>query len=169
MVPDKPIALITGANRGIGFALAQTLARDHHFHVLLGARNQKSGSEAVSKLQSQGLSVDLVELDVSSDSSIAQAAAFVNEKYGYIDVLVNNAGFMLESDGTVELDNMRRTFRETFETNVFGAAAVTEAFVPLLENSAHTPPRVVFLSSTLGSISVRSDPKSKHNFMGAPV
>lgn len=169
MTIDQPIALITGANRGIGFTLAQTLSQHHGFRVLLGARNSKSGAKAVSKLRSHGLTVDLVELDLSSDSSIIKAAAYVKERYGHIDVLVNNAGFTLEAEWTGKAEDLRRIFSGTFDTNVFGAAAATEAFVPLLRESAHKPPRILFLSSTLGSISNRVNKNSMYDAQEFPV
>ena len=90
----KPIALITGANRGIGFELARTLARDCNFHVLLGARSASSGTEAAAILQKEGLAVSSIIIDVASDSSVLTAARTIERKYNRLDVLVNNAGIM---------------------------------------------------------------------------
>jgi NAD(P)-dependent dehydrogenase (short-subunit alcohol dehydrogenase family) len=154
----KQIVLITGANRGIGFTLARTLARDHSFHVFLGARNPDFGAKAASTLTSEGLSVEPVTLDLSSDESISRAANAVKEKHGHIDVLVNNAGVILDhSPGP-----RRPLFHQTFDSNVFGAYEVTEAFIPLLEASPNVP-RIVFVSSILGSISDRLDSNSVYS------
>ncbi|KAF2106402.1 putative carbonyl reductase [Lophiotrema nucula] len=161
MATDKPVALITGANRGIGYTLAETLSRDHGFHVLLGARSQDAGTKAADTLKAKGLSVEPILLDLASDSTIIAAAKEVEAKYGKLDVLVNNAGIGVDYTWTGQVDDLRRVYKETFETNVFGSGVVTEAFIPLLSKSSL--PRALFLSSTLGSISDRSDPKSIYN------
>jgi NAD(P)-dependent dehydrogenase (short-subunit alcohol dehydrogenase family) len=152
----KPIALITGANRGIGFELARTLARDHSFHVLLGSRDVVSGTSALAVLSSEGLSVELLILDTNFDDSIMAAAKNVEQNHGRLDVLVNNAGISIDPYPTTEFTQLRRVFQDTFNTNVFGSATVTEAFIPLLYKSSL--PRIVFISSTLGSIGNRVDP-----------
>ncbi|KAF2793349.1 carbonyl reductase [Melanomma pulvis-pyrius CBS 109.77] len=157
MSESTSIALVTGANRGIGFELSRTLARDHSFHVLLGSRNASSGAEAVSTLQAEGLSVELVVLDLGSNTSIFAAAKEVEQKYGRLDVLVNNAGIYIDKWVPESGGNVRATFQETFNTNVFGSASVTEAFVPLLTKSSL--PRIVFISSILGSITNQVDPE----------
>ncbi|KAF2714080.1 carbonyl reductase [Pleomassaria siparia CBS 279.74] len=152
---SKEIALVTGANRGIGFELARTLARDHSFHVLLGARNSTSGASSVATLQGEGLSVELLVLDLSSDGSIISAAKKVEEKYGRLDVLVNNAGIYLGVT-MPPVSSLRSLFHTTFDTNLFGSTIVTEAFVPLLCKAPL--PRIIFVSSALGSITHRVDP-----------
>lgn len=161
---NKPIALITGANRGIGFSLARALSRDYSFHILLGCRTAESGAPSVSQLQSEGLSVEALPIDLTSDASIIGAAKAVEQKYGKLDVLVNNAGVLLEAmgsetkEGVDEIAKLRKAFSVTYSTNVCGTVAVTAAFIPLLSKS--TLPRILFLSSTLGSISDRSNPQS---------
>jgi NAD(P)-dependent dehydrogenase (short-subunit alcohol dehydrogenase family) len=155
MPSDKQIVLITGSNRGIGFSLARFLARDHSFHVLLGSRDAQRGSSAAETLRSEGLSVEALTIDVTDDSSIAAAAASVSEKHGHLDVLVNNAGVL--KDFEIQ-DDTRRKFSETFNINVFGGVSVMEAFLPLLSKAA--VPRIVFITSKLGSITDRSDPES---------
>ncbi|KAF2174733.1 NAD(P)-binding protein [Zopfia rhizophila CBS 207.26] len=159
MASSKPIVLITGANQGIGFTLAHTLARDHGYHVLLGSRNKERGAKAATQLQEEGSSVEPITLDLTSDSSILAAAKEVEVKHGRLDVLVNNAGILLDDDWEPgDLQGMMKFYRDTFETNLFGTAAVTEAFVSLLEKAKI--PRLVFLSSMLGSLSDRNDPSS---------
>jgi NAD(P)-dependent dehydrogenase (short-subunit alcohol dehydrogenase family) len=156
---SKPIALITGANRGIGYTLALTLARDYSFHILLGSRNPSSGAAAAATLRDEGLSVEPLTIDLGDDDSITYAATTVRERYGRLDVLVNNAAILLDKNQESEKER-RELWRKTFETNVFGTAAATEAFIPLLSQS--TVPRIVFLSSTLGSITDRLSPSGKY-------
>ncbi|KAF2752083.1 carbonyl reductase [Sporormia fimetaria CBS 119925] len=172
----KPIALITGANKSIGFTLARSLARDHSFHILLCSRSPERGATAASELRSQGLSVDAITLDLTSDASILSAAAHVRTTYGRLNVLVNNAAIIL--DGLTvpsETLSVRELAHKTFDTNVFGTYAVTEAFLPLLHSSLspqypqHGPPRIVFLSSTLGSVSDRLSTSSVYDGVGSEV
>ena len=163
MSTDKQIAFITGATGTLGFALSKTLARDHGFHVILGTRNPSALSESVAKLQSEGLSVEGIHIDLTDDTSITKAAQQVQDKHSFIDVLVNNAGISLDirSDRNwTGPGKLRQLYTETFNTNVFGTAAVTEAFVPLLQKSKSTPPRIVFLTSKLGSVTDRLDTSS---------
>jgi len=177
----KPIVLITGANQGIGFAASRALASEpYHYHILLGSRNPDNGAAAAQKLQSEGLAVEPVTIDISSDESIQAAADEVKSKYGRIDILINNAGICIYEEHS-ELLKLREQWRKTFETNVFGSLAVTEAFVPLLEasdlywasqteSSANTlakKPTILYISSSLGSLSNRADPNDR--WSTAPV
>lgn len=154
------IVLITGANRGIGYGLARKLAREHpDYHILIGSRNINQGLEAASSLSSysentgQAATVSALQLDVTSDASIAAAASHIQKTHGRLDVLVNNAGIAL--DVKEPQASIRSLMQRTFETNVFGAAAVTDAFIPLLEKS--TTPRIVFTSSSVGSLTRAAD------------
>ncbi len=152
------IALISGANRGLGLETARQLARDHRFTVLLGARDEAKGLAAQSELQGEGLDAHFVALDVTNEDSVAKAARFVSQEYGLLDVLVNNAGIMLEHSfkvGGVDVE----TWKQTFDVNLFGAVALTNAMLPLLEKS--DGPRVVNLSAILGSLSEISKPQMK--------
>lgn len=143
------ITLITGANQGIGFSLARALASaPHNHHVFLGSRSSERGIEAASQLQKEGLNVQSITIDVTADSTIHAAADLIASQCGRLDVLVNNAGIALDmkqSGGSV-----RGAFQETFNCNVFGSAITTEIFTPLLSKSVD--PRVVFMSSSLGSL-----------------
>ncbi|KAF2732796.1 putative carbonyl reductase [Polyplosphaeria fusca] len=167
MASNKTIALVTGANRGIGLELARTLARDHGFHVLLGSRSQQSGVSAVKTLKDEGLSVEGITVDLGSDDTIIAAAKEVEQKYGKLDVLVNNAAINLDHTWSGKPDDVRRVYKELYETNLFGTVTVTEAFLPLLGKAKI--PRVVFLTSTLGSLTERADPKSAFDSVPGPA
>jgi NAD(P)-dependent dehydrogenase (short-subunit alcohol dehydrogenase family) len=127
------IALITGANKGIGLEISHQLAAPpYNYHVLMASRDPVRGETAASTLRKEGLSVEHITLDVTDDDSITAAAKLVNDKYGHIDVLVNNAGILVEHLGDRP---GRQAWKDTFDTNVFGVAAVTDAFIPLLKKS----------------------------------
>ncbi|KAJ7493574.1 hypothetical protein FB451DRAFT_1077331 [Mycena latifolia] len=165
MMPISKIVLITGANKGIGFEIAKQLASQHKgYHILIGSRDVQRGATAAAALQGEGLSVEAVTIDVTDDRSIAAAAEIVKSKFGRLDVLVNNAGIAIDGDRTA-VD--RAVFEETFATNLFGAAATTEAFVPLLEKSAAA--RLVFLSSDLASLALRANSDGRANTVEEPA
>lgn len=151
------VALITGANRGIGFGVARNLAKQHpDYVVLIGSRDPAEGQKAASSLNSEGLSsVSSVQIDVTSDASISTAKDYIEKKYHRLDVLMNNAGIALDVKENGKYST-REMMQRTYEVNVFGAAAVTEAFIPLLEKSSN--PRIVFTSSSAGSLERASDP-----------
>ena len=143
------IALITGANKGIGLETARQLARDHNFTVLVGARDKTRGDEAVGELKSAGFDAQLLLLDPTDAESVQKAAAQVEAEFGHLDVLINNAGTGSKEDGPlIELDALR----EIYDLNVFGLHAVTRAFWPLLEKSDAA--RLVNVSSILGSLTL---------------
>jgi NAD(P)-dependent dehydrogenase (short-subunit alcohol dehydrogenase family) len=158
---NKKIALITGANRGIGFETARQLAQQG-FRVLLGARSVESGKEAESKLKNEGFDAEFVLLDVDDKQTHESAAKLIDENYGKLDVLINNAAIAIdetENGGYVAASKTSdEIFRKTFDTNFFNTIAVTQKFVPLLKKS--DAGRIVFLSSGLGSLNLHSDPKS---------
>ena len=140
------IALITGANKGIGLETARQLARDHGFTVLIGARDEARGQQAVDELKAANLDARLLLIDPTDAASIERAAAKVEADFGHLDVLINNAGGGSDADGAlVALDAMRAVY----QINVFGLHAVTRAFWPLLEKSEAA--RLVNVSSILGS------------------
>jgi NAD(P)-dependent dehydrogenase (short-subunit alcohol dehydrogenase family) len=151
---NKRIALVTGANKGIGFEIARQLARLGNV-VLLGARNEERGREAEAKLRGEGFDAHFVHLDVESAETHQKAAAFVEEKFGRLDVLVNNAGIALDADFKAS-DVPQDVLRKTFDTNFFGVIALTQAFLPLIKKSSAG--RIVNVSSGLGSLAQNSDP-----------
>jgi len=148
------IALITGANKGIGFETARQLAALGHT-VILGARKAAEGESAVASI---GPQAHFLLLDMASPESIQAAAQSVFTQFGRLDILVNNAGIgpengMKPSEAPMEL------IRQTFETNVFGLVQLTQALLPLLRQSQHG--RIVNVSSVLGSLTVNSDPNAE--------
>ncbi len=158
---EKKTALITGANRGIGFETARQLA-NKGFKVLVGARSEDSGKEAETKLKDEGYDAEFILLDVDDAATHKSAAKYVEDKYGKLDVLINNAGISLEFDGSGNITPASQTsseiFRKTFDTNFFNTIEVTQTFIPLLKKS--DAGRIVFLSSGLGSLNLHSDPNS---------
>jgi NAD(P)-dependent dehydrogenase (short-subunit alcohol dehydrogenase family) len=152
------IALVTGANKGIGLEIARQLAETGVF-VLIGARDAARGEAAVAELASQGLKAAFVPLDVLDEASVAAAAAAIAEAHGRLDILVNNAGIVDSTDGVPSVASLEAV-RRVMATNFFGALAVTQAMAPLLKKS--TAARVVNLSSALGSLAGNGDPSSPY-------
>jgi NAD(P)-dependent dehydrogenase (short-subunit alcohol dehydrogenase family) len=154
---SKPIALITGANKGIGFETARQLGK-RGYTVLAAGRDGAKVEIAAEKLRAEGFDVSAVTLDVTKSESAMAAAKWVESKFDHLDVLINNAGILLERSGVIEanLDNLRNTY----ETNVVGVVAVTQAFLPLLKKSRAG--RIVNVSSGLGSLALRQDPASMY-------
>jgi len=155
---DHRVALITGANKGIGFEIARQLARAQ-VTVLLGARDSARGEAAAVALRSEGLDARFVHLDVSDAASVQHAAAIIGGWYGRLDILVNNAGINDAADGppgSADIDAAKRVF----DTNFFGPLAVTQAMLPLLRQAPAA--RIVNMSSTLGSLASNGDPASPY-------
>lgn len=152
----KKIALVTGANKGIGLETVRQLAQQG-ITVLLGARDEKRGAEAAKQLKEEGLDVQFLQIDVNDTASQDNAAKFIADKFGKLDILVNNAGVAKDfrvpaSQGTLE------QWRETFETNVFNLVSLTQKLLPLVKKS--DAGRIVNLTSILGSLALHSDPNS---------
>ena len=160
------LAVITGANRGLGFATARRLGLSG-VHVVVGGRTLRKANDAVERLRREGVHAEPLEIDVDSVASVQQAARKVEHEHGRIDVLINNAGVLPEATasnvGPFDLDLLR----QTFETNVFGAVSVTRAFLPLLRKSDSG--RIVNVSSTMGSLTDQSDPSSPYYGMVVPA
>ncbi|MEA3151317.1 MAG: hypothetical protein QOD56_2256 [Gammaproteobacteria bacterium] len=152
------IALITGANKGIGFETARQLAKSGGVHVLLAARDRAKGVEAALKLQGEGLDVEALTLDVTDASGITAAAREIEKKFGRLDILINNAGIAIHDPTKKVSEEPLDAWRKTFDTNLFALIAVTQAFLPLLKKS--DAGRIVNLSSILASLTLHSDPTS---------
>lgn len=163
---NKLITLITGANSGIGFTLAALLLGSARNHVLLGSRSTSKGETALKDLQAKNLpgSLELLQLDVTDETSIAQAAENVKKTHGRLDALVNNAGIFAFPEGT----SMKEKLQQSFLANATGVQLVTDAFLPLLQKSSSTP-RIINVSSGAGSLSVRLDPAFDNPLMSDVV
>jgi NAD(P)-dependent dehydrogenase (short-subunit alcohol dehydrogenase family) len=158
MAKEKRIALVTGANKGIGFEVARDLARKG-FHVFLGARNSDAGVAAVQKLNKEGVKeeygeITFLKIDVSKPDSIRRAAEEFSRESDRLDTLVNNAGILLDDDKDV-LTITPEMFETTLRTNTLGALLVSQAFVPFLKKSA--APRIVNVSSGGGQLADGAD------------
>ncbi len=148
------IALVTGANKGLGLETARQLGQQKHT-VLLGARDAQRGEAAAQALRDEGLDAHFIFLGPTDAASIADAVREVEAKFGVLDVLVNNAGVLLPGDFAPPAQVSMEVLRETFELNVFGMHAVTQAFWPLLNRS--TAARLVNMSSSLGSLTLQAN------------
>jgi NAD(P)-dependent dehydrogenase (short-subunit alcohol dehydrogenase family) len=154
---SKKIALITGANKGIGLETARQLGKQG-ITVLAGARDEVKANRAADELRKEGLDVHGIVIDVNDAGSIQKAAARIERDHGRLDILVNNAGVMLDDQGKKPSEQSLDIWRKTFETNLFGLVATTQALLPLLRKSAGG--RIVNLSSILGSIHLHATPGS---------
>jgi len=147
--------LITGANKGIGFETAKQLLQKG-FYVYIGSRNLENGLEAVEKLKAINLTnVEAIQIDVTDDNSVKNARTEIGKKTDVLDVLINNAGINGGVPNTA-LEARTDQFLAAFNTNVFGVARVTQAFIDLLKKSPE--PRIVMVSSSVGSLTLQSDP-----------
>ena len=158
-------ALITGANKSIGFEVARQLAQKG-IYVYIGSRDLKKGLEAIAKLKAEGIeNVEAIELDVTNDLSVKAARDVIGNKTKVLDILINNAGVyggypQSALDSTIEL------FKAAYDANVYGVVRVTQAFIDLLKKSSE--PRIVNVTSSQGSITLHSDPTYKYyDYKGA--
>lgn len=168
-MPDKPVALVTGANKGIGLQIAKDLVA-HGFAVLVGSRDFEQGEAAAKSI---GSDAHALQLDVTNQDSITAAAARIRHEFGRLDVLVNNAGISHAGKPGPSLSENAQSglltvaplddVRTVFETNVFGVIAVTQALLPLLREAAAG--RIVNVGSTAGSLTWNSEPTNPHRGM----
>ena len=147
------LVFITGASQGVGFQIASQLLDYPGYKILIGCLNFPDGLEAVKILKGRGLPCEAFQIDVTDDTSIKHAAESVANKYGRLDILINNAGIAHVKDDSRRL---RDIMQEVFNINTFGAAQTTEEFLPLLRLSKR--PRILFVSSDLASLTLASDP-----------
>ncbi|MDX1934723.1 MAG: SDR family oxidoreductase [Capsulimonadales bacterium] len=152
---ENRIALVTGANKGIGLETARQLATIG-ITVVMTARDAERGAEAAERLIAQGLPVRFVRMDVADPQMIGPAVRVIESEYGRLDILINNAGVGIFGTATSEEDP--GIWRHTFEVNVLGLVHVTQAFLPLLRKSPAG--RIVHLTSILGSLAYAADPDS---------
>jgi NAD(P)-dependent dehydrogenase (short-subunit alcohol dehydrogenase family) len=155
---DRRIALVTGANKGIGLEIARQLGRAD-VTVLLAARDTARGQVAARVLQQEGLDVHSLQLDVTDTTSVKKAAEWMAEHFGRLDILMNNAGISDAQDGPPTSASVEAA-RRLLETNFLGALAVTQAMLPLLRQSLSG--RIVNMSSSLGSLAVNGDSSSEY-------
>lgn len=147
----KRIAVVTGANRGIGLEVCRQLARRDGYQVVLTSRNAKKGHTAAQSLAGEGLPVAFMRVDVTDAAAVVGLAGWLEETYGRCDVLVNNAGVMLDPRGSRLLDAEPGVFRDTFEVNFLGSVRMAQALVPLMRR--HRYGRIVNFASGLGQLS----------------
>jgi NAD(P)-dependent dehydrogenase (short-subunit alcohol dehydrogenase family) len=156
----KKVALITGANRGIGLETARQLGK-LGVTVLVAARELQKAEEAAAELKGEGIDARAVKLDVVSEADIQALVAKIDKDFGRLDILVNNAGIMIDSRaGNQTSKTSPKQLRETFETNLFSVVALTQALLPLLRKSEAG--RIVNLSSILASLTL-------HATEGSPI
>lgn len=157
---DIRVALVTGANKGLGLETVRQLAQQG-FTVLLGSRDIERGLRAAEKVRAEGLNVEFIELDMERPEQFPVVADYINRVYGHLDVLVNNAGVQIESD-TWQTNNTETispaVLRKTFDINFFGMVELTQALLPLLRKAPAA--RIVNLTSILASLSMHATPGS---------
>ena len=164
-VHDKRVALVTGGNRGIGYAISRSLAH-RGITVILGVRDPSKGAAACSGLQREGLDVNFELLDVTDEESIQTAVKHIEAQFGRLDILVNNAGIMIDGNENA-LNVSRNTLEKTFQTNVVGPLRLCQHCIALMKAGGYG--RIVNMSSTLGSLCEMADPDSAHSGVGTPA
>lgn len=150
---QKPVAVVTGGNRGMGLATCQALA-DKGFHVLLASRNLESGKSAAKALSLQDLSVEAVKLEMTSQSDIEAFADYLRDTHGRVDVLINNAGILVDGDlnsPTSICEADVDVIRKTLEVNTIGPMMLIKALVPLMQQAGEG--RIINISSGMGQLS----------------
>ena len=152
---ENKVALITGANRGIGFETAKKLG-ELGITVILGVRDLAKGKNALDELKSKEIKAEVVHYDANNESTNETVFNYINKKYGKLDILINNAGILLEplvgvnSSSTVS----QQVLRDTFNTNLFAVVSLTQKLLPLIKKS--DAGRIVNLSSIVGSLTLHS-------------
>ena len=156
METPQTVALVTGANRGIGLEIARGLGRRAGTTVLVAARDAAAAAQTATLLQGEGLQAHGIHLDVTDAGTIGRAARTIALKFERLDVLVNNAGIALDyaPPSLLSMD----VVRQTYETNVFGVIAATQILLPMLRKSK--APRIVNVSSGLGSLTLHTSPNN---------
>lgn len=148
----QKIAVVTGANRGMGFETCRQLAR-LGIHTILTSRSREEGEKAYKKLVGEGLPVEFYPLDVTEDKSIKTLSKFIEQRFGHIEILINNAGIMIDSDELLDKNSIV-AIRKTIETNTLGPIRMCQALVPFMKKQNYG--RVVNVSSIMGQLSSMS-------------
>ena len=154
----KKLALVTGANKGIGLEVAKSLAKEG-ITVLLGARNPALGEAAAAKLRADNLDVTFIHLDLDNNETFASTAALIERDHGHLDILVNNAAIVDPADGPPSTADIAAVER-VFHINFFQTVALTQVLLPLIRKAPSA--RVVNVSSGLGSLTLNADPSSPY-------
>jgi NAD(P)-dependent dehydrogenase (short-subunit alcohol dehydrogenase family) len=158
MANEKKVALITGANKGLGLEMARQLG-EAGVAVVLAARDLAKGEEAAAKLRGEGLDAVAIQLDVTNTAEYGAVSSFFEDKYGRLDILINNAGVAPEGFFGGKLESTTDGgAKSTFETNYFAPVSLTRALLPLIRKSEAG--RIVNMSSILGSQTLHADPNS---------
>ncbi len=158
MSQDKQVALITGANKGIGLETARQLGK-LGITVILGSRDANKGEAAAAKLRAEGIDARPLKLDIANAADRAASVKFLEQNFGKLDILINNAGIASEGwSGNSTSTASPETIQRIFETNLFAPVALTQALLPLLRKGPAA--RIVNLSSIMGSLTLHSDPQS---------
>lgn len=154
---SQKVALVTGANRGLGFETSRQLAK-MGIKVLMGARRSSRGKAAAKKLQDEGLDVEFILLDVTKAEHIKRVKKYIEKHFGKLDILVNNAGIVHKEEpliGNSVQSVSPKALRKTFDVNFFGAVELTQTLLPLIKKSPAG--RIVNVSSILGSLTYQSE------------
>ncbi|YAF94201.1 MAG: SDR family oxidoreductase [Nodularia sp. CChRGM 3473] len=151
MSSNQKVAVVTGGNRGLGLEASRQLAKKG-YQVVLTSRDEAKGNAAAQQLQAEGLDVISYPLDVTSDESSRKLAKFIRQRFGKLDVLVNNAGIYIDAQASENsIFNAKiDTLQKTIETNVYGVLRVTQALIPLMKKQNYG--RVVNVSSGMGQL-----------------
>lgn len=147
-IMERKVAIVTGANRGIGFEICKELS-NQGIQVILTARDSQKGKATIEDLTALGLNVDFHPLDVSDIESIQKLAHYVQQKYGGLDILINNAGVMIDRTQSI-IEAEVNVIRQTMEVNFYGVLNMVQQFVPMMHHSDTS--RVINLSSGLGAL-----------------
>lgn len=143
---DRKIVLVTGANKGIGYEIANQLGQKG-FHVVITARDEERGMNAARTLDEKGIEVTFLQMDVADSKSVINAARIFSEKYDHLDVLVNNAAILIESGSIISMSS--KILEDTFRTNTFGPLLVIQNFLKFMTKGG----RIINISSSAGSLS----------------
>lgn len=158
---SKTLVLITGGNNGLGYFACQQMAATGKYHILMGSRDLEKAQKAIVSLAVDtaipldAKNIEPIQIDITSDISVHAAAKTVQDKFGYLDILMANAGIVGKQREDSDGPSLRALYHQHYDTNVFGTAVTTEAFLPLLRKSRHPDgKRIAFTSSGLSSLKI---------------